>query len=81
MDKNNDGRLTRSEAAGSKDLLARWKEADKDNDGALTRSEYLSVMAKKDASTAKQAVNKEVDEARRRAPDATSGSTGESKPK
>ena len=81
MDKNADGKLTRAEAAGNKDLLAKWKEADNDNDGVLTRTEYLTVMAKKDANTAKQAVNKEVDEAKRRAPDASTGSTSESKSK
>jgi len=81
MDKNADGKLTRTEAAGNKDLLAKWKEADKDSDGVLTRSEYLTVMAKKDANSAKQAVNKEVDEAKRRAPDASAGSTSESKSK
>ena len=75
MDKNNDGKLSRAEAAGNKDVLARWREADGDNDGMLTRAEYLKVMAKKDASTVKQAVNKEASEAKRRAPDASTGST------
>ena len=56
MDKNKDGRLTRSEAAGNKDALAKWKEMDANNDGAVTRAEYLKVMAKKDANTAKQKV-------------------------
>ena len=78
MDKNNDGKLSRAEAAGNKDLVARWKEADADNDGSVTRAEYLKVMAKKDASTARQAVRKETDEAKRRAPDASTGSTSQS---
>jgi Ca2+-binding EF-hand superfamily protein len=81
MDKDNDGKLTRTEAAGNKEVLAKWKEADKDNDGVLTRSEYLAVMAKKDANAVKQAVNKETNEAKRRAPDASTGSTSENKPK
>jgi hypothetical protein len=81
MDKNADGKLTRAEAAGNKDLLAKWKNADSNNDGVLTRVEYLKVMAKKDANTVKQAVNKEVDEAKRRAPDASSGASSESKSK
>jgi Ca2+-binding EF-hand superfamily protein len=81
MDKNNDGKLSRSEAAGNKDLVARWKQADADNDGSVTRAEYLKVMAKKDANTARQAVRKETDEAKRRAPDASTGSTGESRTK
>ena len=77
MDKNNDGKLSRAEAAGNKDLLARWKDADSDGDGMLTRAEYLKEMAKKDANTAKQAVNKETTEAKRRAPEpnASTGST------
>lgn len=78
MDKNNDGKLSRAEAAGNKDLLARWKAADTDGDGMLTRAEYLKEMAKKDANTAKQAVNKETTEAKRRAPD-TNASTGSTK--
>jgi Ca2+-binding EF-hand superfamily protein len=56
LDKDKNGRLTRSEAAGNKDVLAKWKEMDADNDGAVTRAEYLKVMAKKDAATAKEKV-------------------------
>ena len=56
MDKNKDGRLSRAEAAGNKDVTAKWKQMDADNDGAVTRAEYLKVMAKKDANTAKQKV-------------------------
>jgi Ca2+-binding EF-hand superfamily protein len=88
MDKNADGKLTREEAAGNKDLLRRWKSADKNNDGYLTRSEYLQEMAKKDANTVKEkvtkapdAVKREANEAERRAPGASAGSTGDSKPK
>ena len=79
LDKNNDGKLSRSEAAGNKDLLAKWKEADGDNDGMLTRAEYLKVMAKKDANTVKQTVSKETSEAKRRAPDASTGSTADTR--
>jgi Ca2+-binding EF-hand superfamily protein len=88
MDKNADGKLTREEAAGNKDLLKRWKNADKNNDGYLTRAEYLQEMAKKDANTVKEkvtkapdAVKREANEAERRAPGASSGSTSEAKPK
>ena len=56
MDKNNDGRLSRSEAAGNKDVTGKWKQMDANNDGVVTRAEYLKVMAKKDANTAKQKV-------------------------
>jgi EF hand len=82
MDKNADGKLTRAEAKGNKDLLAKWKEADSNNDGALSRVEYLKVMAVKDANTVKEkvtgapaAAKKETAEAKRRAPDASTGST------
>ena len=82
MDKNADGKLTRAEAKGNKELLARWKEADSNNDGFLTRTEYLTLMAKVDAhkvkekvSKAPEAVKKETAEAKRRAPEASTGST------
>ena len=75
MDKN-------AEAKGNKELLARWKEADSNNDGFLTRTEYLTLMAKVDAhkvkekvSGAPEAVKKETAEAKRRAPEASTGST------
>ena len=84
MDKNADGKLTRAEAKGNKELLARWKEADSNNDGVLTRAEYLKLMAKVDANKVKEkvsgapaAVKKETAEAKRRAPDANA-STGSS---
>ena len=82
MDKNADGKLTRAEAKGNKELLSRWKEADTNNDGVLTRAEYLKLMAKVDANKVKEkvsgapaAVKKETTEAKRRAPDASTGST------
>jgi hypothetical protein len=84
MDKNADGKLTRAEAKGNKELLSRWKEADTNNDGVLTRVEYLKLMAKIDARAVKEkvtgapaAVKKETAEAKRRAPD-TNASTGAS---
>ena len=88
MDKNADGKLTRAEAKGNKDLNARWKEADSNNDGVVTRTEYLTLMAKVDAKKVKEkvtgtpeAVKKETAEAKRRAPDASTGSTAEAKTK
>src|SRR5262245_14125211 len=56
MDKNADGKLTRAEAKGHKELLQRWKEADTNGDGVLTRVEYLKLMAKIDARTVKEKV-------------------------
>jgi hypothetical protein len=82
MDKNADGKLTRAEAKGNKDLTARWKEADSNNDGVVTRAEYLKLMAKVDANKVKEkvsgapaAVKKETAEVKRRAPEASTGST------
>jgi Ca2+-binding EF-hand superfamily protein len=57
LDKDNDGSLSRSEAGGNPELAKKFQEADKNNDGKLTRAEYLSVMVKKDAKTAKQKVS------------------------
>jgi hypothetical protein len=51
MDRNNDGKLSRTEAAKDKSLLAKWKEADRNNDGSLSRAEYLLVKGKKDVGT------------------------------
>jgi EF-hand domain pair/EF hand len=76
MDKNSDGMLTRTEAAGNKDLLGKWKEADKNNDDRLSRTEYLTVMAKKDATTAKEKVTGKPDQ-----PAGAGATKGESKPK
>lgn len=86
VDKNADGYITRSEAtaAGRKDLVKRWKDADGNRDGKLSRVEYLELMAKDDFNKVKEKVSKtpeaakkETAEAKRRAPDANA-STGSS---
>jgi Ca2+-binding EF-hand superfamily protein len=56
LDKNNDGYLSRREAAGNPDLVSKFKAADKNHDGKLSRAEYLMVMGKKDAVTVKDKV-------------------------
>ena len=48
LDKNNDGYLSRTEAAANPYLAKNFKKADKDGDGKLSRTEYLAVMTKKD---------------------------------
>jgi hypothetical protein len=74
MDSNNDGKLTRAEAAKDKSLLGKWKEADRDNDGSLSRAEYLMVKGKRDVGSVvdkvKSAVSKD-----------DSSSAGATKPK
>ena len=56
LDKNHDGKLSRSEAAGNPMLAKRFKEADRDHDGSLSRTEYLMTMTAQDARTAKKKV-------------------------
>ncbi|HEX7054651.1 MAG TPA: hypothetical protein VF211_12060 [Burkholderiales bacterium] len=54
LDKNADGKLSRSEAAGNPTLAKRFKDADRDGDGNLSRTEYLMTMTAQDARTAKK---------------------------
>jgi Ca2+-binding EF-hand superfamily protein len=71
LDKNNDGYLSRAEAARNPTLVKNFKQADKNGDGKLSRTEYLSVMTKKDLHSAKQKVTGEKDR---------NAATGSSKP-
>ena len=61
MDKNNDGYLSKAEAAGNKDLAKRFGEADDNKDGKLSRMEYLKIMAKIDTHTVADKVSKKTD--------------------
>ena len=61
MDKNNDGYLSKAEAAGNKDLAKRFGEADDNKDGKLSRMEYLKIMAKIDTNTVANKVSKSTD--------------------
>jgi Ca2+-binding EF-hand superfamily protein len=56
LDANNDGYLSRTEAAKNPYLVKNFKQADKNGDGKLSRTEYLSVMTKKDLKSAKEKV-------------------------
>jgi Ca2+-binding EF-hand superfamily protein len=47
LDRNDDGFISRAEAAGNPRLLKGFDVADKDNDGKLSRSEYLAATAKR----------------------------------
>ena len=58
LDKNNDGYLSKAEAAGNRDLAKRFAEADSNKDGKLSRMEYLKVMAKIDTHNAANKVSK-----------------------
>jgi hypothetical protein len=48
LDANNDGKLTKAEAAKDRKLTEQWTEADRNKDGTLTRAEYLMVKGKQD---------------------------------
>ena len=61
LDKNNDGYVTKAEAAGNPDLAKRFKEADSNNDGKLSRMEYLKIMAKIDTHNTASKVSKSTD--------------------
>ena len=71
LDKNNDGYLSRTEAAKNPTLAKKFKEADKNGDGKLSRMEYLEPMTKQDASRAKDKVENAMDKNK----PASSGST------
>ncbi|OAI51970.1 hypothetical protein AYO46_01200 [Betaproteobacteria bacterium SCGC AG-212-J23] len=61
LDKNNDGYVSKAEAAGNPDLAKRFKEADSNKDGKLSRMEYLKIMAKIDTHNAADKVSKSTD--------------------
>jgi Ca2+-binding EF-hand superfamily protein len=47
LDRNNDGYVTRAEAAGNSRVLKGFDVADKNNDGKLSRTEYMSSVTKR----------------------------------
>ncbi|MBV9188903.1 MAG: EF-hand domain-containing protein [Betaproteobacteria bacterium] len=53
LDKNNDGYLSRTEAAKNPTLAKKFKQVDKNGDGKISRMEYLEAMTAQDASHAK----------------------------
>jgi len=73
LDRNNDGWLSRTEAAKNSYLRKNFKAADKDHDGKLSRTEYLQIMTKKDVSALKNKVTGDKDR------NAATGSSGSAK--
>jgi Ca2+-binding EF-hand superfamily protein len=61
LDRDNDGGITRSEAARNPTLAKRFSEADGDRDGKVTRAEYLKIMAAKDFNTLREKTASAVD--------------------
>ena len=57
LDRNHDGKLSRSEAARNPYLAKRFKETDHNGDGSLSRFEYLRTMTAKDMGTIKEKVS------------------------
>jgi hypothetical protein len=56
MDKNDDGELTRAEAGGNPELLARFGEVDGDRNGAVSRYEYWTALAKEEFRSLRERV-------------------------
>lgn len=61
LDRNNDGSITRSEAARNPTLAKRFSEADGNKDGKVTRAEYLKVMTAKDLNTLREKTAQAID--------------------
>jgi hypothetical protein len=75
LDKNNDGYISKAEAAGDAKLAKDFAKFDLNNDGKLNRAEYLAASAKEDVSSAASKVKEKAKE-----PAASSGSSASSTP-
>lgn len=61
MDKNDDGNLTREEAAGNPELLVRFREVDGDGSGTVSRYEYYASLAKEEFRSLRERVSEWID--------------------
>jgi hypothetical protein len=75
LDKNNDGYISKAEAAADPVLNKDFTKFDLNNDGKLNRAEYLAASAKEDAVKAKDKVSEKVN----KEPAASTGSTAKPK--
>jgi hypothetical protein len=78
LDKNHDGKLSRTEAAGNPALVKKFKDADRNHDGSLSRSEYLMTMTAQDARTAKKKAASAMDRSDDKKSSASGGSSSKS---
>ena len=81
LDKNNDGYVSRAEAAKDKELSKNFSQVDKDHDGKISRTEYLAHKGKEDVSSAttkaKEAANKVTSKAKSHTDSSSTGSTAD----
>jgi hypothetical protein len=70
LDKNNDGYISKEEAAANPALAKDFAKFDLNNDGKLNRAEYLAASAKEDAVSAGNKVKSKAQE-----PASSAGST------
>jgi Ca2+-binding EF-hand superfamily protein len=75
LDKDDDGSLTKSEAAGNPTLASQFATVDRDGDSKLSRVEYLRTMAQKDMTALRERAS-EVIEPDAKASTGSSSSTG-----
>jgi Ca2+-binding EF-hand superfamily protein len=61
LDANNDGVITRAEAAGSPQVAKSFDRADRNNDGKLSRAEYRSAFVKKEQKPVNTAAQRDRD--------------------
>ena len=77
MDKDNDGSLTRSEAAGNPKLADQFSQVDDDGDGRLSRGEYLAIMGRQDFYNLRENLAEFINPDGKAPLDATSQSSGQ----
>lgn len=77
MDKDNDGALTRSEAAGNPKLADQFDQVDDNGDGRLSRGEYLAIMGRQDFYNLRENLAEFINPDGKAPLDATSQSSGQ----
>ena len=78
MDKNNDGALTREEAAGNPKLQEQFDQVDSNKDGQLSRAESLAIMGRQDLYNLRESIAEFLNPEGKPPLAAESGSSGQS---